>query len=147
MNKLSKFLLSFCFLTFTFFAWNSYEAQGKLLGVSTENKRAANVVLPEHAADQAVIALGKSYDQDSQGMVEGYAIIRRNENYAKGGNKGGGKPGGVTSSCYGFLSSGMKWKTQEPWFVNTTNSDGLSELFVRNTMIDSVQKWEAAAGV
>lgn len=148
MKKIKHSFLLIIFVVLTFFAWENFEVQGKFLGVSTEKQRSRTVELPPQASDQDVVALGQSYDKDSGGMVEGYAIIRRKEAQAKGGNSGGkgGKPtDSTTSSCYGFLSSGMKWKTNEPWLVNTANRSDLSSTFVFENLSLNITKWENAA--
>src|SRR3990167_9923929 len=63
------------------------------------------LVLPEAADNSPVISLGTAVDPGTGEVVEGFAIVH----YAKPSNnpaKGGPK----APSCYGFLSSGAKWK-------------------------------------
>jgi len=59
----------------------------------------------------------------------------------------GGGNGGDDSKCYGFLARGAKWKTIEPWVVNTANEEGLSGAFVFSNLESNIAKWENAAGV
>ncbi|MFH1503165.1 MAG: matrixin family metalloprotease [Candidatus Diapherotrites archaeon] len=123
--------------------------------------------LPKHAVEVSpgVFYLGKTIDKGK--VVEGYAfMIRDKEKFAKPGtvcgngicepgeniNKcpldcGGGEDPTEpdTSSCYGFLSKGAKWKSVENYIVNTNNEDGLSEGFITGNLADSIVKWETAA--
>ena len=126
------------------------------------------VVIPAHAVEVApgVFYLGKAIDKGR--IVEGYAfmlkdkkgfgkpgtecgngICERGENANKcpadciGGN-GGGEPD--TSSCYGFLARGAKWKTVEPYIVDPTTSN-LKPGFVRSNLASNIAKWETEAGV
>lgn len=61
------------------------------------------------------------------------------------GGGDGGDGGSGTSSCYGFLASGAKWKTLEPWIVNTSNSRSLSSTSVFSSLDASIAEWEDAA--
>lgn len=98
------------------------------------------LVLPANDNSQAVISLGKKVDPGSGKMVEGLAIIHYKEKTAKPAQK----PGGA-SQCYGFLAKGAKWKTIEPWVVNSSNSRGLNEASAFNVVANGVAKWENAA--
>jgi len=128
----------------------------------------ATLAIPSHAMEVSpgVFYLGKALDKGR--VVEGYAIIKYKENNGKPGavkecgngicepgenaNKcpadcGGGEDPEEpdTSSCYGFLSKGAKWKTVEDYIVNPTNIRGLSETFVRDNTAFDINKWETAA--
>src|SRR3989344_2176657 len=78
------------------------------------------LVLPEAADNSPVVSLGTAVDPGTGEVVQGYAIVHYGKNYAKGGVSGGSAK---APSCYGFLSSGAKWKVVEPWVVNATNSE------------------------
>lgn len=121
------------------------------------------VVIPNHAIEVApgVFYLGVTSDYDGK-KVQGYAFV----NYKKGFGKptgcnydgvcqgwedsscadcaGGG--GTDTSSCYGFLAKGAKWKTLENWIVNPANNRGLANNFVLSNLSADIDKWETAAG-
>jgi hypothetical protein len=92
-------------------------------------------------------------------LVEGYAIIHHKKGFGKptGCNNDGkcqgwedplcgdcdsGGGGTETSSCYGFLAKGAKWKTIEDYIVDTSNLDGLSDGFIRNNLALDINKWE-----
>ena len=113
-----------------------------------------------------VFYLGKAFDKGR--IVEGYAFMLKNK-------KGFGKPGTVcgngfcesgenarkcpedcggevptepdTSSCYGFLASGAKWKSVEPYLVDTYNTRNLNDDFIRSNLDFDISKWEAVDGV
>jgi len=99
------------------------------------------LVLPPQADNSPFISLGTSIDPISGKVVEGYAIFHHREGHEKGGAPGGG---GDVSSCYAFLAKDAKWKTLEPWIVNPTNLEGLSDAFVLNNLSANIAKWETA---
>lgn len=111
----------------------------------------ATVAIPAHAMEVApgVFSLGAAIDNGR--VVEGYAVITYKEGFEKPpGTPGNGppdKPNGEddTSDCYAFLAKGAKWKTVEPWVVNTANDEGLSSDFVFNNLVKDISKWEDAA--
>jgi len=113
-------------------------AQGKPEGFS----------LPESAkrVSDNVYYLGKAQDAQSGKEVEGLAIVRRKDNFAKPPWAPGGGGGSFdTSSCYGFLAKGAKWKNDEPWLVNSADSE-LSSNYVLSNLTSNIAKWEDAAG-
>lgn len=112
-----------------------------------------------------VFYLGKAWHDGK--LVEGYAIVKYKKDFAKpetecgngicepgeninkcpvdcGGGEDPEEPD--TSSCYVFLARGAKWKTVEPYVVNPSNTEGLTEAFVTANFAADVAKWEAAAG-
>src|SRR3989338_9851317 len=99
------------------------------------------VSIPPNAVEVSpgVFYLGKAIDNGR--VVEGYAIIHKKD--------GNAKPSGVGvkkgTLCYGFLSSGAKWKTIEPYIVDPTNTRGLSSAFVTDNLAADIAKWETAA--
>lgn len=120
------------------------------------------VVLPAHAVEVApgVFYLGKAVDKGR--IVEGYAMFVKptcNKNGicepelgenpscidCKNGEEDPTEPD--TSSCYGFLSKGARWKTIEPYLVNPANTRGLDGTFVTSNLATNIVKWETAAGV
>ncbi len=99
--------------------------------------------LPANAVEVApnVFSLGTAYDAQSNSFVEGYAFVHKKENAKNSAAKAPKSP-----ACYGYLANGAKWKgTPEPWIINTSNEDGLSESFVFNTISNDINKWENAA--
>lgn len=96
------------------------------------------LVLPTAADHSPVISLGNKLDPQSGLMVEGYAFVH----YAS--NRSSAKPGRQTQ-CYGFLASGAKWKSVEPWVVNPANTRGLDPSFVFENLSANITKWEDAA--
>ena len=122
------------------------------------------VTVPSHAIELApgLFYLG-SVDQNGK-KVEGYAKVHYKKDNAKPGTEcgngicepgenarkcpadcGGGDPGDETSSCYGFLSKGAKWRVVEDYLINPANSRGLDENFVVTNFGSDVNKWETAA--
>jgi|SRR3989344_519643 len=106
------------------------------------------LVLPAAAGNAKVISLGTAIDPQSGRLVEGYAIIKHKPATAKPSNPGnghGGNNGGGGSTCYAFLAKDAKWKTNEPWLINPSNSQGLDENTLAATVATSIAKWEDAA--
>ena len=98
--------------------------------------------IPAHAIQisEGVFSLGTARDADGR-LVQGFMFVHEKRENAKPSGAGGG--GG--STCYAFLAKGAKWKTVEPWIVNTVNSEGLTQDFVYNNLVADIQKWEDAS--
>lgn len=109
------------------------------------------VVVPENAVQvaPALFDLGTSTDVDGR-LVQGYMFIHYRDEFShkpghdKGG-KGGGKGGGGGEKCFAFLAKDAKWKTLEPWVVNTANASGLASSFVFSNLTADIAQWEDAA--
>ena len=121
------------------------------------------VSIPEHAVEVVpgkVFWLGTAMEKGR--LVEGYAIIHRKKGFGKptgcnndGTCQGWEDPscgdcsgGGVepdSSSCYGFLANGTKWKTIEDYIVDPNNSVGLNDASIRDNLAADIDKWEDAA--
>jgi len=82
---------------------------------------------------------------EGKGALSKITFIHRKKGYGKPPWAGGEKD--KTSSCYGFLAKGAKWKNTEDYFVNPTNS-GLEENedFVNQAFKNSVDEWEKHGG-
>lgn len=102
--------------------------------------------LPAAADHALVIDLGDARDPASGNLVHGYAIVHYREGLGRPAGVGNGsRRGGGTNSCYGFLASGAKWKTVEPWIMNPSNTRGLNPVTVFNAEAGDISKWEDAA--
>ncbi len=77
-----------------------------------------------------------------KGSLEKITFIHYKKGFAKPEAPGKSKP--VT--CYGYLASGAKWKTIEPYLVNPTNSDSLGASFVESAVTAGVAEWEKYGG-
>ncbi len=111
--------------------------------VSAINKKAnVSLLIPAHAVEVAdgVFDLGTETDVDGR-KVQGIMFVHRKEGFAKPPWAGGGR-GEV--KCYSFLANGAKWKTVEPWVVNTVNTEGLTSDFVSSNLAADIDKWEDA---
>ena len=117
--------------------------------VATNNNNKAKepvpVLIPANAVEVAngVFSLGTARDIDGN-IVEGIMFV----DYKKGNAKppwAGGGGGGTTTTCFSLLAKGAKWKTLEPWIVNPTNIEGLSNSFILNNLAADIQKWEDAS--
>jgi len=127
------------------------------------------VLIPEHAAEVApgVFSLGSV--RVNGRTVDGYAFVHYKKNFAKpgtvcgnnmcepsenknncpvdcGGNGGNDTGDTGSSTCFGFIGNGVKWKTVEPYVINPANTEGLSAAFVTENFAGDIDKWEAAAG-
>lgn len=102
------------------------------------------LVLPTQSDNSSVISLGSGVDPRTGKIVEGLAIIhyKKAPTHKPQHPTGGGTS---TSNCFSFLSQGAKWKTVEPWTVNSANTRGLDADFVFNNLTSDVAKWEDAA--
>jgi len=126
----------------------------------------AKVIIPERAIEvtSGVFSLGTALDYNGQ-VVEGYAFVDYKKGFGKpigcnndgkcqgwenslcadcAGSDGENKPN--TSSCYGFLAKGAKWRIIEPYLVNSANTRNLSEVFIIGNLAANINKWEIASG-
>lgn len=132
-----------------------------VIAIPGKEKAKEKVKLPKNAKEVApgVFYLGKA--ATDKGIVEGYAFVRYKEKPAKpetecgngicepGENArkcpadcgGGEEPN--TKNCYTFLAKGAKWKTVEPYIVDSTNSEGLSASFISSNLASDISKWES----
>lgn len=133
MKYVIFFVMISGFLLFSTFS------QANLVSAVSDKK----LSIPKHAVEiePGIYHLGQAKDKDGK-TVEGIMIIDYKKGSAKPSGIGGGN-GGPTS-CYSFLASGTKWKTQEPWVINPANNDGLDETFVFTNTASNIQKWENA---
>lgn len=79
---------------------------------------------------------------DDRGPLEKITFIHYKKGHAKPPWAGGGSGGG-TLTCYGFLAKDAKWKTTEPFSINPTNSQGLSESLIVDATLSGVTAWES----
>ena len=130
--------------------------------VSASANGKTTVSVPAHAVELSpgLFYLGTAVHEGK--VVEGYMIVDKvnpakpsgcnNDGKCQGwedascGDCSGGGTDPATSSCYGFLSKGAKWKTLEPYVINPSNAEGLDENFVVTNFAADIQKWEDAAG-
>src|SRR5687768_12478722 len=87
-------------------------------------------------------SLGKKTDPTSGKEVEGVAFLHPKKQAAK---QLAARPGGGTA-CYAFITSGLKWKTNEPWQLDAANSHGLDSAYLLSNTVTNVAKWENASG-
>lgn len=136
----------------------------KIINPSTgESKN--TVILPARAIEVApnIYHLGAVVYQGKK--IDGYAFLHYKEGFAKSSavcdNDGvcepgenakkcpadcGGSEEPDTSSCYGFLARGAKWKVIEPYIVNPANTSSLDEGFIMDNLVLNINKWENVAG-
>ncbi len=90
--------------------------------------------------ENPVVYLGKNFDKKSGQEVEGYAIVHfaRNDNKPAKPNK----PGGAT--CYGYIAKGAKWRSVEPWVLDSTYTGGLDVNYLLANLSGDIAKWEDA---
>lgn len=90
-----------------------------------------------------VAASAQSQAAEDKGPLEKITFIH----YKKGFEKSAAGPAKAKPvSCYGYLASGAKWKTIEPYLVNPTNSDGLNQNFVFSAVTAGAAEWEKYGG-
>lgn len=133
MKKIFAVILGVILITMASAAYSRQITAGTLETKGTSRA----LTLPVAADHSPVIHLGQAVDPQSGNLVEGYAIIH----YAKSG-QAAAKP--ARNQCYGFLASGAKWKTMEPWFVNPINASGMDNTFIFDNLAADISKWEDA---
>jgi len=100
-----------------------------------------NVKIEGATPEKPVVYLGKVYNKKAGKFVDSYAIVHYTARSAS-------KPIKTISgaNCYGYLAKGAKWKTSEPWLVDSLHTGGLSAASILQNMSADVSKWEQAAG-
>lgn len=112
---------------------------------NTNSHNGVQVTIPSHAVEVApnVFSLGSAIDPQTAQVVEGYMIVHRKK--GEGKDQSSVKAAGKAPSCYGYFAQGAKWKTVEPWLMNTSNTRGLTGSTVFSLMQNGIAKWEDAA--
>jgi len=76
-------------------------------------------------------------------ILQGTLYVFSDKEFAKpdGAGKGGNGGGGTTSTCYSYITSGAKWRSEEPWGVSTVNAPVADVTGILQT---AVSQWENA---
>jgi len=103
------------------------------------------VIMPKDAIEVApgVFSLGSRLYEGK--IVEGYVILAHREDFEKSSARNNAFGFNSKSPCYGFLATGAKWKTIEPYIVNPDNDRNLDPVFIRSNIASDINKWEDAA--
>ncbi len=156
-NNMKKTIIAMCMVFVLIFS------VGFMVVSAKNQKHDKEFSLPDNAVEVApgVFYLGKALDKGK--IVEGYAMFvkptcNNNDICEPGENPSCAdcknseedpedptEPD--TSSCYGFLAKGAKWKTIEPYIVDPANTRGLDNGFIIDNLAMDIDKWETAAGV
>jgi len=111
-------------------------------GAATVIPSGRTVTIPLTAIQVAdhVFCLGVSSEAGK--TVYGYAILHYKDGFAKPPWAGGGGKE-KESHNYAFLAKGARWKTTEPYVLDTENNDGLGDSFVSTVIATSFATWDA----
>jgi len=85
---------------------------------------------------------GNGNSSNDKGPLEKITFIHYKKGFAKPPWAGGGGGSTDTSSCYGFLAKGAKWKTTEPYLINPANAEGISESDVVSATSLADAQWD-----
>jgi len=127
---------------------------------TAETPAGNTVIVPAHAVELApgLFSLGEAKDVDGR-IVQGFMFIDKKKENAKPGTVcgngicepgekkscsvdcGGGNGGIESSSCFSLFAKGAKWKTTEPYVLNTTNND-MTNAFVASKTELSLNEWD-----
>ena len=103
-------------------------------------KPAKKVNIPQHAVEIAPGVFDLGVASVNGKFLQGYMFIDYKKGYTHRPNHNGGT-GGTT--CFAFLSQGAKWKTTEPYVLDTTNSNGMTDAFVDSVTAVSLDTWDS----
>jgi len=112
---------------------------------SDKAKENAQVSIPANAKKiaQGIYHLGFAIDEGK--VVEGIMAFHHRPGHSGGPGGSGGtsdtEPTG-DSRCYSLFAKGSKWKGVEPWLLNPSNIEGLSDSFLLDNLQSNIQKWE-----
>lgn len=146
-KKLLVFSSYFAVIGLLLFAGNTFASRPDRVD-TVETHSGQQVRIPETAIQVTPGVFNLGTVQYNGKEVQGYAFVHYKDGFAKPNNPGHGNGNGggsTTSSCYGYLANGAKWKANENWVVNPANTQGLSSSFVLDNITSNIQKWEDAA--
>ncbi|OGD90079.1 hypothetical protein A3D07_03510 [Candidatus Curtissbacteria bacterium RIFCSPHIGHO2_02_FULL_42_15] len=112
------------------------------IGVSSHATKQYDIPGSAVQISDSVYSLGKAKDPKSGKVVEGFAVVHYKNPEGKISKAARAKK---TNTCYGYLSTGAKWKTVEPWVINPANTRGLPGDILLNNLTGDISKWEDAA--
>jgi len=108
-------------------------------------KENAQVSIPANAKKIApgIYHLGFAIDEGK--VVEGIMAFHHRPGHS--GGPGGSEGTSDTEptgdrNCYSLFAKDSKWKEVEPWSLNPSNSEGLSDSFLLGNLQSNIQKWE-----
>ncbi|MBU4069891.1 MAG: matrixin family metalloprotease [Nanoarchaeota archaeon] len=134
---MKKTIIAMCMI-FVVMASLGFAVAGSKDNVQKQNK----FILPKNAMEVSpgVFYLGKALDKGR--VVEGYAFMIKDSQDKKARIS---KPP-KEDPCYTFLAEGAKWKSVEPYIVDTANGRGLTDSFISDNLASDILKWETASG-
>jgi len=107
----------------------------------------AGLIIVALAAVIGLSALAKNNSDIPKGLEDKGPLTKITFIHYKDGHVkpvvGAGKP--KVTQCYGFLSSGAKWKTIEDYYINPLNS-GLDTAFAASAINAGATEWEKYGG-
>src|SRR3990167_10891494 len=112
------------------------------IGANSQVPKQYNIPDSAVQISENVYSLGKTKDPKSGKVVEGFVVVHYKN---PEGKISGAARAKKINTCYGYLATGAKWKTIEPWVVNPTNIRGLTNDFLYNNLTFDISKWEDAA--
>lgn len=112
-------------------------------------KDVTEFVVPEHAKEIApgVFSLGTTTHNGK--LVEGILAFHHRTGHDGGppGSGGGGDDGDTSSTCFSIFTNGAKWRTEEPWNIDTSTAPAsLSSDFLKTDMAENMDTWEVSDG-
>jgi len=111
---------------------------------NSKAKEMAIVSIPENAREIGPGVYDLGFKVHDGKIMQGTLYVFSYKEFAKpNGNPGKDKGGGgQTSPCYSYITSGAKWRWQEPWAVSTDYAP--SGIDVTGILVNAVDKWESA---
>jgi len=104
--------------------------------------------IPENAVQIAPGIYSLGTIQSNGVILEGIMSLHHRNGHT-GGPGGGGDPIDDTdsSACYSYsFGKPLQWRELENWIVNPSNSAGLTQTEVMDTLVASIDEWESHAG-
>src|SRR3972149_3122319 len=110
---------------------------------NSKAKEMAIVSIPENAREIGPGVYDLGFKVHDGKIMQGTLYVFSDKEFAKpNGNPGKDKGGGgQTSTCYSYITSGAKWRWQEPWAVST---DYAPSVDVTGILVGAVNEWQSA---
>ena len=100
------------------------------------------------APAQRIISLEELQSPQTTTRSDGRVVSKKVHIYYRQGFQPEEEPLGESgdNNCSAFLAKGARWKTTEPYVLDSSNGDGLKKRFVTSAIAAGLERWNAAAG-
>ena len=108
---------------------------------NSKAKEMTVVSIPENAKKIGDGVYDLGFKVHNGQIMQGTLYVFSDKEFTKPSGSGNGGKGGDTSTCYTYITSGAKWRSEESWGISTVNAPVTD---VTNILVNAVGQWENA---